>query len=632
MKILLLHTDFMEWEPRKKALKSAEKTKKGKVRVPEALVSLTSVEEGDEKDPEGVARKAVDEILSVFREVRAKNLVLYPYVHLSQNPAKPHEALKILKGMEKLLKGRKIPVKRAPFGYYKSFTIKCKGHPLSELSREIKPGGGGKKEKKEEFPEAVKREETLKSDWLILEPGGKLHRIEIKAGKISGFNFKGYENLEKFARYEMGKSRAVKQEPPHIALMKRLGLVGYESGSDPGNMRYAPKGKLIKSLIEEWVTDNVIDYGAMEVETPVMYDYEHPALKKYLNRFPARQYTVETPNKKLFLRFSACFGQFILSHDASISYRNLPMKIYEMASSFRVEQRGELAGLRRLRKFSMPDVHCFCRDIPRAKEELLKRLKLAIKIQEGCGLTKGDFEFGLRVVKDFYSKNKDYARKIAKLWGRPVLVEMWDKRFFYFILKYEFNFIDNLDKAAALATDQIDVENGERFDILFTDRDNKKKHPIILHMSPSGAIERVMYALLEKAYREQKAGKNPVFPLWLSPTQVRLCPVNEGFIKDCEKLADQLEKEQIRADIDDRVEAVGRKIRDSEVDWVPLIVVFGEKEKKSGRLAVRFRKTGKIRAMKPDEIINLVKKETEGKPFRKLSLDRLLTKRPVFAV
>ena len=250
----------------------------------------------------------------------------------------------------------------------------------------------------------------------------------------------------------------------------------------------------------------------------------------------------------------------------------------------RVEQRGELAGLRRLRAFTMPDCHAICRDMPQAKEEMLKRFDLANSVQNGLGIsTKKDIEFSIRVVKDFYGENKDYIKKLAKKWGRPLLMEVWDRRFFYFVLKLEWNFLDALDKAACLATDQIDVENAERYNLLYTDRDNKKKCPIILHLSPSGSIERVMYSLFEKAYMQQKAGKSPILPLWLSPTQVRLCPVNESFIKDCEKIAERMEKECIRVDIDDRVEAVGKKIRDGEMEWIPLIVVIGEREKKSGQ-------------------------------------------------
>ena len=431
-------------------------------------------------------------------------------------------------------------------------------------------------------------------------------------------------------KYEISKNRIVDKEPPHIKLMRKMEIADYENASDPGNFKFFPKGRLIKSLIEDWVTTNMVKSGAMEVETPIMYDYEHPALKNYLNRFPARQYTIKTPNKKVFLRFAACFGQFLILHNANISYRNLPMSLYELTKySFRVEQRGELAGLRRLRTFTMPDCHAICKDIDQAKEEMLRRFDIAKKIQDGLNLT-NDLELAIRVVKDFYEENKDFVKELVRKWGRPALIELWEEKFFYFVLKYEWNFVDALDKAACLTTDQIDVENSKRYDIKFTDKDNKEKYPLILHLSPSGAIERVMYALLEKAYMESQDKKNPTFPLWLSPTQVRFCPVNDSFIDYCEKLVDVLEKENIRADVDDRSESVQRKIRDAEVEWIPFIVVVGEKEKKSGKLAVRFRETGEVKEMSVEELANLIKNETKDYPFKPLPLPRLLSKRPKF--
>jgi len=637
MKLLLLHSDFVEWEPKKKALASAEKAAKKPVRVREALVAFSSVEKGDEKNPTAVAGKAISEIEDVAKQVKAKKIVVYPYVHLSQSPGSPGTALKVLKAVEAGLKKSKgkLTVRRAPFGWYKAFNIKCKGHPLSELSRDISAGGVSKGAA-EEVSDAVKKEETLKSNWYILEPSGKMNKIELKDGMVSGFDMDRHKKLEKLCLYEMAKSREVREQPPHIKLMKRLELVGYEPGSDPGHFRFLPKGQMVKSLLEQWVSQNMAEYGAVEVETPMMYDYEHPSLKSYMNRFPARQYTVETPNKRVFLRFSACFGQFLMAHDANISYRSLPLKMYELTRSFRVEQRGELAGLRRLRAFTMPDCHAICADMKQAKEENLKRFELANKVENGAGLEKGDFEFSIRTVSDFLKKDKAHILKIAKKWGKPVLMEVWDKRFFYFVLKLEWNFIDALNKAACLATDQIDIENAERYGIYFTDKGNKKKLPLVLHLSPSGSIERVMYALLEKACMKEQARKNntmlpnPILPLWLSPTQIRLCPMNESLVSYCETIADRMQKECIRVDIDDRVESVGKKIRDAETEWIPLIVVIGDKEKKTGKLAVRFRETGKVKALSAQAITKQIKKDTDGKPFRPLPLPRLLTKRPVF--
>ena len=629
MKILLIHADFIEWEPKKKAIKDAEAVKKGPVNVKDVLVVFSSVEKGDESAQKKIISNTVKEILGVHKQVHAKNIVLYPFVHLSPSPSSPAAALSVLKGIESQLKKAKMPVRRAPFGWYKGFDIKCKGHPLAELSRDI--SAGGRIDEKSDVSKALEKEKELKSEWFIVEPDGKKHRISLADGKVKGFDFKKHPKLEKLVNYEMAKSRLNKEEPPHIKLMRKLELVDYEEGSDPGHFRYYPRGKMMKSLLEDWVTRKMLEYGAMEVETPIMYDSEHPALKDYIHRFPARQYTIESPNKKCFLRFSACFGQFLMSHDASISYRNLPMRLYEMTRySFRVEQRGELAGLRRLRGFTMPDSHAICRDIEQAKEEMMRRFDVSLDVQQGFGLTTNQLELSIRTVKDFDKENPEHLKNIVKRWGKPALVEIWDKRFFYFVFKHEWNFVDALDKAACLTTDQIDVENAERYGLLFTDKDNKRKRPVILHLSPSGSIERVMYAMLEHAYMEQQKGANPVFPLWLAPTQVRLSPVSDKFLPLSKKIADELEKEDIRVDIDDRVESIGKKIRDAETEWTNLIVVVGEKEQKSGKLAVRFRETGKVKEMKASEIMRLIKKETAGFPFRPLPLPRLLSKRVVF--
>ncbi len=620
MKILCLHSDYIKVKPTKKAIKDAEEIRGKEFLSKEALVVFTSVEKKDEENPENVMKNGIKEIIDVYNQVKAKEIVIYPYVHLTSDPASPGVAKEVLNGLVEGLKGYKV--QKMPFGWYKAFEISVKGHPLSELSREI--GAEGK-----DVSEAVEKEKKLKSEWIVLEPDGKENKLETEKG-IKGFDFSKYPRFKQMVEYEVSKQRKVEKEPPHIKLMRKLELVDYEEGTDPGNLRYYPKGRLIKSLIEEFVTKKMIENGAMEVETPIMYDYEHPSLKKYLNRFPARQYTIRTPNKKVFLRFAACFGQFLILHDANLSYRNLPLSMYELTRySFRVEQRGELAGLRRLRAFTMPDCHAICAEMEQAKKEMLRRFDIAKGIQESFGL-RNDLELAIRVVKDFYEENKDFVKELVKKWGRPALIELWEEKFFYFVLKYEWNFVDAIGKAACLTTDQIDVENGKNYDIKFTDKDNTEKYPIILHLSPSGAVERVMYALLEKAYMESEKGKNPTFPLWLSPTQVRLCPVNDSFIPFCEELAEKMEKENVRVDVDDRAESVQKKIRDAEMEWVPYIVVVGEKEKDSGKLAVRFRKSGEVKEMTPEEVVKLVRKEAEGYPFKSLPLPRLLSKRPKF--
>ena len=612
MRILLIHSDYIEYEAKKK-LDFAEEIRedKRKDRMEECLVVFTSVEKEDEGKKENIVEKTCEEIKKTAELVNTKNIMIYPYVHLSSTPSSPKFAENTVNAIYNELKSD-FNVKKSPFGYYKAFKLSCKGHPLSELSREITG--------EEEISEALKKAEKVKSLWYILTEDGDLVPVE-------KYDFSKYENLKKFADYEIEKRRVAEREPPHVGLMQRLELVDYEPGSDPGNLRYYPKGRLIKGLLEEWVNDNVADYGGMEIEAPIMYDFEHPSLKSYLHRFPARQYVIQTPNKRVFLRFAACFGQFLMLHDATISYKNLPLRLYEMTKySFRVEQRGELSGLRRLRAFTMPDCHAFVADVEEAKKEIMIRFDLARRIQEGIGLDiPEDLELALRVTKDFWNESKDFLVEMVKKWGKPALVEMWDERIFYFVFKYEWNYVDNLDKASALTTDQIDIENGERYDIRYTDREGNEKHPVILHLSPSGAIERMMYALLEKAYKDSQKGIKPSLPLWLSPTQVRFIPVSKEHLSFLEKI----EIEGVRYDIDDRNETLAKRIRAAEKEWVPYIAVVGDKEIENKTFSVRKRNGGN-KEICLEDIISEIKERTKGKPFKKLPLPIKLSKRPIF--
>lgn len=620
MKILALHADFIEFEAKKRAVKVAEEIKEKHSRIEECLVVFCAVEKRDEKNPEGVSKRLVSEIRDVASQVKAERVVLYPYVHLTSNPSKPDTAQKVLGLAEEGLKGD-FSVARSPFGWYKSFTVACKGHPLSELSREFGPEEAVLGEE----TESLKRERKLTSYWHILDAKGVLH-------EISKFDFKGCDNLKVFSAYEKEKSRAAQKEPAHIFIMKKLELVDHEPASDSGNLRYYPKGRMIKSLIEEYVTKRVSEYGGMEVETPLMYDINHPTLSKYLQRFPARQYQIESDKRTFFLRFAACFGQFLMAHDATISYRQMPLKLYELTRySFRREQSGELTGLRRLRAFTMPDVHAMVSDMDMAKEELRTRLELSKSVLKEIGIGLDDIEMAIRMTKDFYENNKGYVQEIVRSFGKPVLVELWDERIFYFVLKYEFNFVDTMGKASALSTDQIDIENAERYGIRYAASDNSMKTPLILHCSPSGAIERVMYALLEKAAFEQAKGIKPTLPLWLCPTQARVIPVSAEYTEDAVRVCDALNSANVRSDIDDRPLNVGKKIRASEVEWIPFTLVIGENEKGSGALSVRIRGEKEQKRMDIRDVVAEIAEKTKGMPYRALPLPKKLSMRPIFA-
>ncbi len=629
MRLLLLHSDFIEYEPIDKEIKSAEDLEsKSKVRLEDLVVAFIAVEDGDD---ETVAISAVSEISKYLETVKCDRLLVYPYAHLSSDLAAPDAAAGIIKSVEGLAKQSIKEVHRAPFGWTKSFQIKVKGHPLAENAKTITKQSEElhvhEHEPAEKVSAALKDEEKLKSFWYILQPGGVLTPVQ-------EYKFKKQDqNLQVLANYEITKNRAVNEQPAHVRLMKKMAIADYEPASDVGNMRFYPKGRLMKSLIEQYVTKRVMEYGGIEVETPIMYDSKHPSMESYFNRFPARQYNIASDNKQLFLRFAACFGQFLIAKDMNISYKHMPFKLYELTRySFRREKSGELVGLRRLRAFTMPDCHAFCKDMNQAREEFRKRFELSISVINAIGLSNEDVEMAIRFTEDFWNENKEFITELINRFGRPVLAEVWKERFFYFTLKWEFNYIDGLGKASALSTDQIDVENGKRYNIEYVDEDGTKKNPIILHNSPSGAVERVLYALMEKAAKVSKTGGVPSFPLWLSHTQVRIIPVGKEHQQFCDKIHAELSANQIRADIDDRDESVGKKIRESETEWIRYTIVAGDKEIASGKLMVRDRLEGKQREMTLQELVDEVRAQTKDRPYLPLNLPKYLSVRPQIMV
>jgi len=621
MRILLVHADTFSFRVTGETSVAlpAELDKAGSEgEVGEALVVFIAAEKGDETNVGSVVDQVAQEVLGLASQVGTDHLVVYPYAHLSSSLSSPRVAVKLLDEICTRLQGEdNFKITRAPFGYYKAFKVSCKGHPLSELAKNITPSGRAERAAEEGESEAIAAEKSLASQWSIMAADGK----EVSA---EDFSFRKRPNLERLFSYERSGTRTSDRLPPHIELMRRMELVDYEPGSDQGNFLWYPKGHLIKRLAEAYVTDLVSQLGGMQVETPIMYDYQHPKLNLYLQRFPARQYVLLSDQKEYFLRFAACFGQYLIQHDMQISHHHLPTKLYELTHfSFRREQSGELAGLKRLRTFTMPDLHTLAKDMEQAKEEFIRQTSLAIECMKGFGL---DFEVAIRCVSDFGEQHRPFLEEIVSLCRRPALIERWKERFFYFVAKLEFNFIDALDKAACLATVQIDVENTERFDITYIDERGERQYPLLLHASLSGSIDRVLYAILETQAMRMKKGQKASFPFWLAPVQLRIIPVSEKFHGPCREM---LAKIPYRIDYDDRDITMGRKIRGAEREWIPYILVMGANEVAEGCLNVRTR-DGVQRKMTLSDLLAEIKPQMEEKPFLDLPLPQELSRRPIF--
>ena len=592
MRILLIHSDYLNYNVKNKTpvAEDIEEAKKSGA-FDESLVVFTAVEKDDEKNPDAIVRNLIKEVKKANEQVKAKNIVLYPYAHLSSSLSSPKVAVNILKNAEQALLEEDLEVKRVPFGWYKSFEISCKGHPLSELSRTIT------------VEEDEVEEEKKPSIWSVLD-GNKI--IEIDDFKVDN------EQFEKLVQYELGEGSSDEGEPPHVKLMREKEICDYEIASDVGNLKWFPKGRLVRDLLSDYVYNLVVEQGAMPIETPIFYDLENDAINTHAAKFGERQYKTDT-KKNLMLRFACCFGAFRVMADSFLTWRNLPAKLYELSTySFRFEKKGEVVGLKRLRAFTMPDFHSFCADVPASLEEFSKQTDMCI--QTGVDLDV-NYEVIFRATQDFFDENEDWMYSIGEKIGKPVLLEVLPERKHYWVCKIDFAAIDYLGRPIENPTVQIDVESGKRFDITYLGEDGKEHYPTILHCSPTGSIERVICSLLEKTAIELDK-KAPMLPAWLSPVQVRVITVGESHKAFANELSNKISAANIRVDVDDRDESVGKKIRNAATEWIPYTFVVGDNEVESGNLTVTVRETGEKVDMNVDELIEVVKEATKGMPYR----------------
>ncbi|MHA2060418.1 MAG: threonine--tRNA ligase [Candidatus Ranarchaeia archaeon] len=629
MKVLMVHSDGFQYE----ALEAArgvtpEPIDEKQVKIEgQVLVAFITVESKDEANPKIILAEAVEGISSLAKELGESKIVVYPWAHLSGDLSSPTAAQTLVKNLAVALTKAGFEVHKAAFGWYKSFQIHCLGHSRAETLRSFE-GAITAVEEVEEHPA---------STFYVYTPENHLHELEIrkKGNKTTilpkgKFALEQHRDLQAFIRYETAKDRTDQAEPPHITYMRRHELASTDSSSDPGNLRWYPRGRLIRMLLERYAYQKVSEFGALPIETPVMYSQEIPAVREQVQRFPARQYRVYSGKKELFLRYASDFGMFFMMSGVPLTYRNLPLRVYELVKyAFRREKAGETVGLRRLRAFTMPDLHTFCYNLDTAKDDFDKQYDLSLDSIRGFNLP---FEAAFRTTRQFFDENRKWFQSMVKKVGKPILLEIFEDRYFYWVLKFEFNVVDAVNKAAALSTVQIDVETAERYGITYVDQDGKKKHPIILHTSHTGAIERVIYAILETAARNQRQGLPPMYPLWLAPSQVRLIPIQDQHVEFCETLKKEFEQAHIRCDLDDRDETTKRKIRTAEREWVPYIIVVGDEELKTPILPIRDRaQKSTVKKMKLAKIIAEIQKNIQGFPFVQLPLQyQYLSKRPIF--
>ncbi|MEM2185888.1 MAG: threonine--tRNA ligase [Thermofilaceae archaeon] len=602
MKLLLIHAERFEYEARQRALEEAEELSEngGRGSVENALVCFVTVEGVDEANLAWVVSKAAEEIESVSQKLAVKRVVVYPYAHLSSDLAKPAVAVKALRELSSALEGRGFEVVRAPFGWYKRFTISCVGHPLAELSRTIRPA------------EAAE-------EYAVLTPEGTI--VPLREFDLSS----APEDFKQLVRREVYGEGGAGGEPRYLDYCRKFGIE-WESYSDQGHMRYGPEASIMIDLLSEYAWGCALSLGLpiFKVKGTNMFDLSVPAVKQHADLFGDRLYTVEVGQKKFVLRYAACHQQFAMLKDWNISYRHLPFGVFEVADSYRLEQPGELTLCFRLRKFLMPDLHILTRDLEEAKR---LSLKVHERIYEEIRKVGRDYVSIYNLTRSFAVENQDYLAELVAREGKPALLHFVPEGKYYWVINVEYNVIDQLGRPREIGTFQIDVGNAERFGITYTDESGAKRYPVIIHTAIIGSLERYLYLLFDTAAAEEAKGGKPSLPLWLSPVQVRVIPVSSDYTGYALEVAEKLNSLAIRADVDDRDESLSKKIRDAEVKWIPYIVVVGAKEVEKGVLNVR-RRSGGIEEMGLDKLVQELEEKLEGYPRAPMMIPVRLSQRP----
>jgi threonyl-tRNA synthetase len=402
----------------------------------------------------------------------------------------------------------------------------------------------------------------------------------------------------------------------HRKLGKDLNLFVFSDTVGKGLPLLTAKGATIKRELENFIVKEEIKRGYDHVITP---DLAKLDLYKKSGHYPYYKDSMYAPIKiddeEFMLRPMACPHHFELYLSQPKSYKDLPMRIAELAKLYRYEQSGELSGLMRVRGFCLADSHIICTDRAQAQEEVFKVLDLIEYVCEVLKIEKNkDYWFRLSLgdrsdSKKYYKNDKAWDEAEESL--RDVLkqrntnyVEAEAEAAFYGP-KIDIQMKNVLGKEDTAFTVQWDFVMPERFNLVYTDKEGKEQRALVIHRSSIGALERVMAFLIEFY-----AGN---FPLWLAPVQVKLISVGENHVEYTQKLENKFKDNDIRVEADISEETVGNKIRKAVADKIPYLLVIGDKEMESDSLAIRKRGERETTNIKEDDFISLLKKDIKEK-------------------
>ncbi len=407
------------------------------------------------------------------------------------------------------------------------------------------------------------------------------------------------------------------QERDHKKLGRELELFTFSDTVGKGLPLWLPKGATVRRELERFIVDEEIRRGYLHVVTP---DIAKLDLYKKSGHYPYYSDSMYAPIKidddEFMLRPMTCPHHFELYLSKPHSYRELPMRIAELAQLYRYEQSGELMGLQRVRSFCLADAHIICKDEVEAVDEIAKALDLIEYVCSVFGLEHGkDYRYRLS-QGDRDNKEKYAGNEAAWEKAEDLLRQLMQKRLgnnfeeakgeaAFYGPKIDLQMKNVNGKEDTALTVQYDFIMPERFNLVYTGEDGKEHKAFVVHRSSIGAIERIMAFLIEKY-----AG---AFPLWLAPVQARVLPIGEGHVTYAEALVTKLQAAGIRTEIDVTGESLGKKIRNGKSEKIPYLLIVGDKEIAENKVGVESRDAGQLGAMDQDELVEKLKTEIKEK-------------------
>jgi threonyl-tRNA synthetase len=443
----------------------------------------------------------------------------------------------------------------------------------------------------------------------------------IKLTNIAGAYWKGDEKNKQLTRIygvtfpskkELDEYEAMLEEArkrDHRKLGKELGIFTFDDDIGPGLPLWMPNGGIVIEELEKLAKETEERAGYKRVVTPHIAKENLYLTSGHLPYYQDSMYPpMELEGVKYYLKAMNCPHHHKIFDAEQKSYKDLPYRLAEYGTCYRYEQSGELFGLMRVRCLHMNDAHIYC-----TKEQFYEEFKavneMYLKYFKIFGIEKYVMRLSLHDPAKLGKKYVDEPElwKETEALVRDVLIrtntpfkEVADEAAFYGP-KIDVQIWSTIGREFTLATNQVDFAQGRRFKLTFTNKDNQPEVPLIIHRAPLGTHERFIGFLLE-----HYAGK---FPLWLAPLQVKILPISDKSMEYAQTLLDSLKNADIRAEVDDRNEKIGKKIRDTELAKVPYMLVIGEKEMQEGKVAVRRQGKGDLGVKSIDEFIPEIRRE-----------------------